>query len=100
MFHRIGSKGKQLPLRGRLSLSKTEVLILLVSRLEADPIARSHKVLSKFIDEALQGTGYDWKPSPAALLRELQRWSASERGANAAGNDSRVPPVEDGEVLP
>lgn len=86
--------------RGRRSSSKTEVLIFLVSRREADPIARSHKVLSKFIDEALQGTGYDWKPSPAALLRELQRWSASERGPNEAGNDSRVPPADDSEALP
>ncbi|TCU63751.1 hypothetical protein EDE08_11896 [Bradyrhizobium sp. R2.2-H] len=82
-------------------LSKAELLSFLVSRYDADPVARSNAALSRFIDEILEGADLDWRPSPRRLCRALQRRGDPKRNMTLVlGNDSRVPPADDGEALP
>jgi hypothetical protein len=99
-FDHHQSKGKPMSFRALGSASKTELLLFLVSRYEANPVARSTVALSNFIDAELRGAGFDVRISPRLFLRVLKQWSASERGPKAAGNDPRVPPADDGEALP
>jgi hypothetical protein len=78
-------KGKPMSLRGLGSSSKTELLLFLVSRYDADPVARSDASLSRFIDEAIEGGGFNVRLSPRLFHRVLQQLSASEQGAESGG---------------
>ncbi|MEY9123789.1 hypothetical protein ABIA03_004290 [Bradyrhizobium yuanmingense] len=86
--------------RPRRTAVETEVMLRLVLLFQANPVALSDPALSKLIDEALRGEDHDWRPSPRALRRELQRRSASELDLKAVDNGPRVLPTDDSEALP
>jgi hypothetical protein len=89
------SKRKPMLFRALASAAKNELLLILVSRYEADPVGLSDAALSRFLGDTLPSAGYTGRLSPRFFRRVLKQCHASERGPKAAGNDPRDPSADD-----